>query len=156
MALATSCISVLETTSNENSWAISSSLRRDHFDARRRREVKEIGTHRAAVKSGELEYRAVALAIGILKLLDQVRVRRDGQRDVANGSARTTRLQRDHDRSAARRLVDDEEPLAGSRVADEQKRQLTLASIVERRNGDLLVGGDVKPRVIAVENEDFF
>ena len=52
------------------------------------------------------------------------------------------------------RLADDEVAVARGRIADQQKRQLAATRVVERRDGHLLVAGEVEPRAAAVEDEE--
>src|ERR1700738_157921 len=63
MAFATSCISVLETMSNENSCAMAFSLLLHDLHPGRGRETEEIRGHRAAVDGGEVEGGLIALAV---------------------------------------------------------------------------------------------
>src|SRR5712692_5209063 len=98
MALATSCMSVFETTSNENSCAITML---NYFHARRRCEAKELRGSRFAMESREIELGAIAFAIGILQLLHQMRAWRDRHGDVADRRRCAPWLQRNHDRVAA-------------------------------------------------------
>src|SRR5712692_4080675 len=93
MALATSCMSVFDTTSNENSCAIRSSRCRNDFHARRRREAKELRRNCAAAKSREIEYRPISFAIRILNLLHEVGVGSDGQGEVSDRGGGIARLE---------------------------------------------------------------
>src|SRR5581483_10760588 len=157
MAFETSCISVLETTSNENSWAISlSSLCGDHCYAGRRRKAEQLGRRSAAMIAGEFEERAISLAVGVFEPIDQMRRRVDGQRRAANRGGRGARLQGHNDRRSAIRFAYGEEPLARRGLADEQERQFGLTLVVDRTDGHLLVRRHVEPRVRAVEDEQLF
>src|SRR5438309_315994 len=180
MALATSCMLVLETTSNENSWAMlllsrhperaEGSRRRRAFAVLRRlrrtdglllhhlhagggREVKEIIGKCTLTNSAQLERRLIAFTVGVVDPLDDVCGRRDGHGDAADHGRGGAGLQSDHDGPAARALPDDEVPIAGHRIADEQKRQFAAPRLVERGHRDLLVAGDVEPGALTVEDE---
>src|SRR5579864_3767589 len=82
IAFETSCMSVFETTSNENSCAIDAPRLwgADHVHSRRRVEMEQLGRRGVLVEAGEVEHGAIALAIRVFELLDQVRRRRDRHR----------------------------------------------------------------------------
>src|SRR5438270_13802304 len=95
-------------------------LRVNDLYARRRGEVEDIRRRGPALISGEIEDRAIAFAIGVLQLLDEMRRADDGQRHVADCARSAARLQSHHRRSAATRFIDDKQTLARRRIADEQ------------------------------------
>src|SRR6266536_5830811 len=82
--------------------------------------------------------------------------RRDRQRDVADRRGGIARLQSYDGVAAASRFLDDEQSLARRWIADEQKRELALSTIINDRDGDLFVGRDVEGRLAAIEHEDLF
>src|ERR1051325_11078671 len=169
-ALATSCMSVLETTSKENSCAMtplrhpersegpqnatpspSSRLRMTcslllhHLNARWYREPEQLRRRGPLVKAGERERRLIAFAVGVRHAANRMRWRVNRHDHVADHGRAALRLQRRGHGVPARRLLRHEGAIARGGVADDQERQLGAALRVEVRHRDLLVGGDVEP-----------